>query len=59
MLAVYEFYVAERSRQLRFVPVACRSAHELVTRARELLERDSAEFVEVREGASVLFRLLN
>lgn len=59
MLTTYEFYVADEPREPRFVPVLCESERDLVRRARELLAQEHADFVEVRRGGAVLFRLVN
>lgn len=59
MLTTYEFYVADEPREPRFVPVACESERELVGRARELLAKEHADFVEVRRQGAVLFRLMS
>ncbi|MCC7266292.1 MAG: hypothetical protein IT546_03010 [Caulobacteraceae bacterium] len=59
MTTPYEFYVSDSHRRPRFVPVVCESERDLVRRARELLEQEQAEAVEVRCGDRIVFRLVS
>lgn len=58
MFQTYELYLQDAVQGTRFQPVTCRTAGQVMQKARELLEADSSlDSVEVRLAGEHLFTL--